>query len=286
MTNEDELNIKEFRKKIFLTAYSYTGGLAHLASAFSVAEVLYTLYMKGILKYKPSDPLWGDRDHLIMSKGHASLATYTILATVGYFAKDELFTFCQPGSRFGGEPNMLLIPGVEASTGSLGHGLSFGTGIALANKMDSKDSKVYVILGDGECQEGTVWEAVMSAVRYQLDNLTVILDYNKIQKMGFVRDTIAIDSWETRWESFGWHVIKTDGHDIDAIENAFKSPVVPDKPRLIIADTVKGKGVSIMENNPDWHFRMPNKKELKVVIQELGITEEELEQCRKHTCSL
>ncbi|WP_238579961.1 1-deoxy-D-xylulose-5-phosphate synthase N-terminal domain-containing protein, partial [Treponema endosymbiont of Eucomonympha sp.] len=174
MTNEDELNIKEFRKKIFLTAYSYTGGLAYLASAFSVAEVLYTLYIKDILKYKPSDPLWGDRDRLIMSKGHASLAIYTILAIVGYFAKDELFTFCQPGSRFGGEPNMLLIPGVEASTNSLSHRLSFGTGIALANKMDGKGSRVYVILGDGECQEGTVWEAVMSAAKHQLDNLTVI----------------------------------------------------------------------------------------------------------------
>jgi transketolase len=286
MTHEDALNIKQLRKNIFLTAYSYTGGLAHLASAFSVVELLYTLYMKGVLKHRPEDPSWSERDCLIMSKGHASLATYTILAMASYFDTEELFTFCQSGTRLGGEPNMRLVPGVEASTGSLGHGLSFGTGIALANKMDKKDSQVYVILGDGECQEGTIWEAVMSAVRYKLDNLVVILDYNKIQKMGFVRDTMAIDSWETRWESFGWHVIKTDGHDVDAIENAFKSPVVPDKPRLIIADTVKGKGVSIMENNPDWHFRMPNKKELKVVVQELGITEEELEQCRKHTCSL
>jgi transketolase len=180
---------------------------------------------------------------------------------------------------------MRLVPGVEASTGSLGHGLSFGTGIALANKMDGKDSSVYVVLGDGECQEGSVWEAVMSAARFRLDKLTVILDDNKIQKMGFVRDTMAIDSWETRWASFGWHVITVDGHDVDAILNACKTPTEQNKPRLIIACTIKGKGVSIMENNPAWHYRMPNKKELKIVMQELGITEEELEECRKHTCS-
>jgi transketolase len=221
-----------------------------------------------------------------MSKGHASLAAYTILAMAGYFDREDLFTFCQPGSRLGGEANMRLVPGVEASTGSLGHGLSFGTGIAMANKMQGNDSKVYVILGDGECQEGTIWEAVMSAHRYKLDNLTVILDYNRIQKMGYVVDTMAIDSWESRWGSFGWQVTKTDGHDIDEIEKTLRSAVESGKPRLLIAGTVKGKGVSIMENNPDWHFKMPNKRELKVVVQELGITGEELEQCRKHTCSL
>jgi transketolase len=148
--------------------------------------------------------------------------------------------------------------------------------------MDSKASQVYVILGDGECQEGSIWEAVISAVKHQLDNLTVILDDNKIQKMGFVRDTMGIDSWETRWSSFGWHVIKTDGHDVVALRNAFKTPIEQNKPRLIIADTVKGKGVSIIENDPSWHYRMPNKKELKIVMQELGITGEELEECRKH----
>jgi transketolase len=152
--------------------------------------------------------------------------------------------------------------------------------------MDGKDSQVDVVLGDGECQEGTIWEAVMSAVRYKLDNMTVILDYNRIQKMGFVRDTMAIDSWESHWESFGWQVTKVGGHDIDDIEKTLRSAGEPGKPRLLIADTIKGKGVSIMENNPDWHFKMPNKRELKVVIQELGITGEELEQCRKHICSL
>jgi transketolase len=282
MTSEDARNIQELRKNIFLTAYSYTGGLAHLASSFSLVETLYTLYMKGILKYNPRQPGWNERDRLIVSKGHASLAMYTILAMTGYFEKDELFTFCKPHTRLGGEANMRVVPGVEASTGSLGHGLSFGIGIALAHKMNAVTSRVYVILGDGECQEGIIWEAVMSAVRYQLDNVTVILDYNKIQKMGFVADTIAIDSWETRWESFGWDVLKTAGHDIDALVRAFETPVKPGKPRLLVADTIKGKGVSIMENNPDWHFKMPNRKELKIVVQELGITEEEMETCRKH----
>jgi transketolase len=278
---KDLTALKALRKTIFLTAYSYAGGGAHLVSAFSVVELLYVLYMKGVMKYNPRDPQWNDRDYLIMSKGHASLAIYAILAMARFLEEDELWTFCQPGTRLGGEANMHLVPGVEASTGSLGHGLSFGVGIALANKIDGKNSRVYVVLGDGECEEGTIWEAVMSAVRYRLDNLTVILDFNKIQKMGTVKDMVAIDSWESRWASFGWQILKTDGHDIDAIAATFSQPCDKGKPRIIIADTVKGKGVSIMENNPDWHFKMPNKRELKIVTAELGITEDELEKCRK-----
>lgn len=280
MTNVDIQNVIELRKDIFLAAYA-SKGLAHLASAFSVVEVLYTLYMKNTLKYKSQNPLWIDRDRLIMSKGHASLALYSVLAMAGYFDKKELYTFCLPGTRLGGEPNMLLVSGVEASTGSLGHGLSFGVGIALANKIDGRNSRVYVILGDGECQEGSIWEAIMSASKHQLDNLTVILDYNKIQKMGLVSDIMAIDSWEQRWRAFGWQVYKTDGHDIENILHALQIPLESKKPCMIVADTIKGKGVSIMENNPAWHYRMPNKKELKIVMQELGITELELELCRK-----
>jgi transketolase len=285
MNGEDRENTHKLRKNIFCAAYSYTGWLAHLASAFSVVELVYALYMKGILKYDPRDPAWDGRDYFIMSKGHASLAAYAILAMAKFFEEEELWTFCRPGARLGGEANMRIVPGVEASTGSLGHGFSFGVGIALANKMDGKNSQVYVLLGDGECEEGTIWEAVMSSVRYRLDNLTVILDFNKIQKMGPVKDTMSIESWESRWESFGWEIVKTDGHDIDSIMEAFGLPRKEEKPRLIIADTVKGKGVSIMENNPEWHFKMPNKRELKIVLAELGITEGELEKCRKHTCS-
>jgi transketolase len=180
--------------------------------------------------------------------------------------------------------NMRTIPGVEASTGSLGHGLSFGVGIALANKMDGKNSKIYVVLGEGECEEGTVWEAAMSAVRHGLDNLILILDFNKIQKMGFVKDTMFIDSWESRWSSFGWQIVQVDGHDIDAINNVLSFKQEENKPLLVIANTIKGKGVSFMENNPDWHFRMPNKRELKIVLDELDITQEELDKCRKHIC--
>ncbi|MDR1288733.1 MAG: transketolase [Treponema sp.] len=284
MTCEDLQNIRELRKNIFLAAYSSGGGHAHLASSFSIVEILYVLYMKGILKYRSGEPLWKDRDILVISKGHASLAAYAVLAMAGFFDREELFTFCCGKTRLGGEPSMLLVPGVESSSaGSLGHGLSFGAGAALANKMDKSGSKVYVIIGDGECEEGTIWEAAMSAARHRLDNLTVILDNNRIQKMGFVMDTMSIDSWESRWRAFGWHIIRAGGHDTDSLAGAFGDPGEEGKPRLVIADTVKGKGVSIMENNPDWHFKMPNKKELKTVIQELGITGEELLNCRKHT---
>jgi transketolase len=286
MTNEDLQNTRELRKNIFLAAYSSGGQSAHLASAFSIVEIVYVLYMKGILKYRSGEPRWDGRDILVVSKGHASLASYAVLSMAGFFDKRELFTFCGGETRLGGEPSMYLVPGIEASSaGSLGHGLSFGAGIAMANKMDNNNSKVYVIVGDGECQEGTIWEAAMSAVRYGLDNLTVILDNNRIQKMGTVMDTMAVDSWENRWRAFGWHITRTGGHDTDSLLGAFKDPGEKGKPRLIIAGTVKGKGVSIMENNPDWHFKMPNKRELKTVIQELGITEEELLNCRKHTYS-
>jgi len=147
--------------------------------------------------------------------------------------------------------------------------------------MDGRDSRVYVILGDGECEEGSIWEAAMSGVRYGLDNLVVILDNNRIQKMGYVRDTMGIDSWGCRWGAFGWRVMCCDGHGVAALEEALGRPAEEGKPTLVIAETVKGKGVSIMENNPDWHFKMPNKRELRVVREELGITVEELEGCRK-----
>jgi transketolase len=283
VSGQDRKNLRELRKNIFLTAYSYAGNIAHLASSFSVVEIVYVLYMKGIMRYKPDEPLWKERDILILGKGHASLALYAIFAMTGIIKKDELWTFCKEGTRLGGEGNMRLLPGAEASTGSLGHGLSFAAGIALADKMDGRDSRIFVILGDGECEEGAIWEAVMSAVRFKLDNLTVILDNNRLQKMGYVKDTMAIDSWAHRWESFGWQIACCDGHDIDAIGNTLKKSQPPEKPRLVIAETVKGKGVSIMENNPDWHFKMPNKKELKIFMEELDVSGEELINCRKPT---
>lgn len=267
--------IKDLRKTIFLTAYK--GNTGHLASAFSVIEILYVLYFGGILKYDAANPDWEERDKLVMSKGQGSLALYSVLSKAGFFPQGELDTFCRPGSMLGGEPKLGDIPGVEASTGSLGHGLSYAVGIAMAYKIQKKENHVYVIIGDGECQEGSVWEAVMAAKNFKLDNLTVIMDNNKLQAMGTVKELMGIDDWSGKWKEFGWNVINVDGHDVGQIENVLKKQCVKDTPTMIIADTIKGKGVSFMENVPIWHFRMPNEDELKIVMKELNIKEEELQ---------
>lgn len=283
MIQKDKDNVQEIRKKIFLSAYTGTqsGVLAHLASAFSVVELMYALYHKKILTYDAANPEWADRDRFILSKGHAGLALYVSLAENGFFQEEELSTFLQPGSRIGGEPCLNGLPGVEATSGSLGHGLSMGVGMALAAKLDHKDYKTYVVLGDGECQEGTIWEAVMSAHKYRLDNLTAIVDYNKVQKMGFIVDTMRISEWKNKWESFGWKAEEIkDGHDVDEICEVLQKQNDSGEPRVILLNTVKGKGVSCMENNAAWHFKMPNKRELKRFMEELNITEEELNRCR------
>lgn len=267
---------KQIRKYIFKTAYF--GKTGHLASAFSIVEVLSVLYFKDILKYSPNDPYLEKRDKVIMSKGHASLAMYSVLTLIGYLNEEELYTFCKPGSCLGGEPKLGDIPGIEATTGSLGHGLSFGVGIAISNKLNNLDSKVYVILGDGECQEGSVWEAVMSAAHYKLDNLTVILDSNKLQAMGTLNEILELEAMKDKWSAFGWDVEEVDGHNPQEIYDVFQRNLQKQvkKPRIIIANTIKGKGVSFMENVPIWHYRMPNSDELKIVIKELDLSEEEL----------
>lgn len=266
--------IKELRKTIFLTAYK--GNTGHLASAFSVIEILYVLYFCNVLKYDAGNPNWEDRDKLVMSKGQGSLALYSVLSKAGFFPKEELDSFCQPGSKLGGEPRLGDIPGVEASTGSLGHGLSYAVGIAMAYKIQKRKNHVYVIIGDGECQEGSVWEAAMAAKNFKLDNLTVIMDNNKLQAMGTVKELMDIDDWSGKWEEFGWHVINVDGHDVEQVENALRERRIQDTPTMVIADTIKGKGISFMENVAIWHFRMPNEEELKIVMKELDIKEEEL----------
>lgn len=271
---EIEYIAKKIRKEIFKTAYF--GNTGHLASAFSVVEIMTVLYFGGILRYDSKNPFWKERDRLIMSKGHASLALYNILAMAGYFEQEEVYTYCKPGSKFGGEPKLGDVPGVEATTGSLGHGLSFAVGIALANKIDKVDSKVYVIIGDGECQEGSIWEAVIAAKKFKLDNLVVILDSNKLQAMGTIKDIMDMEDWRSKWEAFGWECKEIDGHNIEDIYNTLSSENLIDTPKVVIANTIKGKGVSFMENVPIWHFRMPNEEELKIVIKELDLTEQEL----------
>lgn len=275
-----ENKLIELRKKIFLTAYS--ASIAHIASAFSIVEILYTLYLKKVLKYNPTNPYDKERDLFILSKGHGSLALYTILNEAGFFSDDVLKGFSKPGSYLGGEPCVPNIPGVEATTGSLGHGLSIGVGMALAQKMDKKKNKVYVLLGDGECQEGAIWEAAMFASHHKLNNLVAIIDNNKVQKMDTLEKIMGINSWKKNFESFNWKVKEIDGHNIDELEFELKQPEDQERPLLIIANTIKGKGVSIIENNPKWHWKLPNKKELKVIMEELNISEEDIMSCKKH----
>ncbi|MCI9531207.1 MAG: transketolase [Lachnospiraceae bacterium] len=268
---------KEIRKDIMITAYHGKSG--HLASAFSAVEIMTALYFGGIVKYDKNHPDWEDRDKVIVSKGHASLVLYSVIKRIGYITPEQLYSFCQPGSLLGGEAKYGDIPGVEATTGSLGHGLPFAVGIALANRLDARESHTYVLLGDGECQEGSVWEAALSAAHYRLGNLTVILDRNKLQAMGDTEEILKLDSLGEKWSSFGWDVKNVDGHDIGELARVLEKDrnEAREQPRIIIADTVKGRGVSFMEHVPIWHYRMPNTQEMEIVKRELGITERELQ---------
>ena len=274
MRDSDERICRELRKQIYLTAER--GGLGHLASCYSCLEILYALYVKKVLNCSRDNLKSADRDRLILSKGHAGLALYWVMCEAGLLDAEEIKTFLQRGSRVGGEPCMRDLPGMEASTGSLGHGLSMGVGMAIAQKMDGIDARTFVIIGDGECEEGTIWEAALSAPAFKLNNLVVILDCNEIQKMASVAETITHTNWGEKWESFGWLIKEADGHDTDALEAVFREKNDTDKPLLVIAHTVKGKGVSIMENNPNWHFKLPNRKEKKIFQAELGISDEEM----------
>lgn len=266
---------KDVRKKIYQIAHFAGGG--HMGASFSMADIISVLYFGDVLKYDAKNPEWKERDKFVLSKGHASYALYAVLAKAGYFEESELWKVGQPDSKFGGHPKLHDIPGVEASTGALGHGLSFAIGIAYANKMDKKDSHVYVVLGDGECQEGSVWEGALSAPTLELDNLTVIVDHNKLQAMDDLENIVHMKPFADKWKAFGWNVQEIDGHNYTEIRKELLTRAEK-KPTLIIANTIKGKGVSFMENVPIWHYRMPNKDELPVLMEELGLTEEDLKQ--------
>ena len=273
-----EEETKSLRKDIFLAAY--TGGMAHLASAYSCVEIVYSLYCAGAMRHDPKNPAWNERDRFILSKGHGSLAQYAALCRAGYFSKEQLMAFARPESKLGGEPSLYIPFGIEASTGSLGHGLSLGVGISLAQKADHIGARTFVLVGDGECEEGSVWEAIMAAVKYRLGNLIIILDHNRIQKMDTVTNVMGIAEWKEKFLAFGLDYVEADGHDVDSLCRIFTNLEDRGKPHVVVANTIKGKGISLMENNPGWHWRMPNRRETKVFFSELGITEEELIPCR------
>lgn len=236
-------------------------GVGHIGGSLSITDILVSLYFK-VLKINPKKPGWPDRDRLVMSKGHGAAAIYSALAEKGFFPKEELKTFGLINSNLQVHPDKNRVPGIEASTGALGQGLSIGLGMALAARLDRKDYYTFVILGDGETQEGQVWEAAMFASHYRIDNLTAILDYNNVQLMGNVSEIMEIAPVAEKWSSFGWEVLEIDGHNFDQIiESLYKAKEVKGKPTIIIANTTKGKGVSFMQNNCKWHGSVPTQEE-------------------------
>ena len=231
------------------------GTRGHVPSAFSMVEILSTLYGK-ILNYRVDEPNWAERDRLILSKGHGCIVLYAILADLGFFHKDHLKTFCHFESILGGHPKFGKVPGIEASTGSLGHGLSIGVGQALSLKLRNSSGRVFVVMGDGECNEGSVWEAAMSAYKYKLDNLIAIVDYNHVQSYGPNEEVQPIEPFVSKWESFGFNAIEIDGHNEEKLSNTFLNlPFQPKAPNVVICHTIKGKGIKSLENNLSWHHK-------------------------------
>lgn len=250
----------------------YRANASHIGSCFSSVDLLAVLY-NGVLRVDPKNPNWDERDRFILSKGHAAAAIYSVLAEKGFFPKEWLDTYCQDGSKLGGHITHNEIPGVEVSTGSLGHGLSIGCGMALAAKRDSKNHRVFVLLSDGECDEGSVWEASLFAAQQKLDNLCAIIDYNKLQGFGEVSETINLEPFAKKWEAFNWSIREIDGHNYEQIDETLKTiPIKKNNPTVIIAHTIKGKGVSFMENKLSWHYKSPNMEEYDKAMYELEKT--------------
>jgi transketolase len=246
--------------------------LGHTGGDLSSSDILATLYLGGILNVRPEDPRWERRDRFIMSKGHCSGAFYSTLAMRGFFPKEQLKTFMDPLSMLNGHPDRNKLPGVEANTGPLGHGMPIAVGVALAARMRGDAWRAFVLTGDGELQEGSNWEAAMTAQHYHLDNLIVIVDRNRIQQGDFTEKTIRMDPLAAKWEAFGFVVKEVDGHDHTALLETFSAvPLVTGKPTCIIANTVKGKGVSFAENKPAWHHGVPTREQLSLAAEELGV---------------
>lgn len=242
----------------------------HMASAFSLVEILRVLY-DCVLRYDPKDSSWPLRDRCILSKGHGALALYVLLADKGCFPESELWQYCKHDGILGGHPEYGKVPGVEASTGSLGHGLSIGIGLALNARLINADYRTFVIVGDGECNEGSIWEAALCASKHQLSNLTVIVDYNKQQSYSTTYEILDLEPFTDKWQSFGFSVGEVDGHNVGEIGHALKRiPFEATKPSVLICHTIKGKGVSFMENNLQWHHKNnPSPAEIRALLAEL-----------------
>ncbi|MDP7141105.1 MAG: transketolase [Candidatus Woesearchaeota archaeon] len=254
-------------RKSILTMLTKAGS-GHPGGSLSAADIVTILYFYK-MKHDPKNPELEDRDRFVLSKGHACPLLYAVLSEAGYFPKEELLKLRQINSLLQGHPHP-KTPGIEIATGSLGQGLSVANGIALAARLDNKDYKVYILLGDGESQEGQVWEAAMTSAHYKLNNLIAILDHNGLQIDGKTEEVMDVNPVIDKWKAFGWHVIEIDGHDYNQIIDALNSAdAIKDKPVMIIANTIKGKGVSFMENNVGWHGKTPDEEQLKEALKEL-----------------
>ncbi|NMC32746.1 MAG: transketolase [Veillonellaceae bacterium] len=244
-------------------------GSGHPGGSLSAVEAMTVLYFN-VLRHRPAEPAWPERDRFFLSKGHACPVLYSVMARSGYFPVEELLTLRKCGTRLQGHPSCKALPGIEVSSGSLGQGLSIANGFALSAKINRQDYRAYCLLGDGELQEGQIWEAVMTAAHYKLDNVCAIVDYNGLQIDGNVEKVMGIAPLQEKWQSFNWHVIEADGHDLAALQAAYDSAgQTKGKPSVIIMKTIKGKGISFMENVPGWHGKAPNSEELQQALAEI-----------------
>jgi transketolase len=263
--------LQEIAKRVRRDIVEMTGAAksGHPGGSLSATDILVVLYFDH-MRHNPKDPKWPDRDRFILSKGHAAPVLYSVMAEAGYTPKDKLNTLRQLGSIYQGHPDVRFISSLEASTGSLGQGISVALGMGFEARLDHRPSRTYVMVGDGESQEGQIWEAAMAGSYHKLDNVCCIVDYNGIQLDGFVKDIMDIAPLADKWRAFGWHTIEIDGHDIPAIQAALKeAESTKGKPTCIVAHTIKGKGVSFMENNPKFHGVAPTPDEVKLALQEL-----------------
>lgn len=266
MTQLQPNQARQIRTDILKMLYACQSG--HPGGSLSLVEILLALY-NNVLRYDPENPTWASRDRLVLSKGHGCPALYAVLAEKGFYPRDTLLTLRQLGSILQGHPDMRKTPGVDASTGSLGQGMSVSVGYALAGKRPGNDYRVFCVVGDGEVQEGLVWEAAMAAAHYGLNNLTVLMDYNQLQIDGSNEQVMSLGDIIAKFQAFGWETDETDGHDIDAITAALNKPRT-EKPRFILCHTVKGKGVSFMENAVGWHGKPMNQEQFDAAMREMG----------------
>ncbi|MFC2070505.1 transketolase [Chloroflexota bacterium] len=277
ITHEHSPELQEELRKIALALridalnMIHRRGQGHPGGALSAAEIMAALYFHH-LRIKPEAPDWENRDRFILSKGHASAILYPALARRGYFPFEDLKTWGEIGSHLQGHPDRLKTPGVDMSSGCLGHGISIGAGLCFSAGINGLDFRTYVMIGDGECQAGIIWEGVMLAAKYKLSNLITILDYNKVQLDGRIDEIMPLEPMKEKWASFNWNIIEIDGHNmkevLDSLDEACSSV---DGPTIIIAQTVKGKGVSFMEGKAEWHYRVPSADELKLAMEELNV---------------